>query len=122
VPAAGSSKLLIVQFGLGGGRTPSATQNGVPLTIVEISGPNDRAHHWYGYLANPSSGTFSITWTGDPGNIQLSLMTLKDAAQINPTDVSNLTDITASASSISTSVTTTVRNDLLLDEVTAGGA
>jgi len=69
-------------------------------------------------LANPTSGTFSLTWTGSDGGVQVSVMTLQDVDQTSPIDASNVTFVhpPTHASTISTSVTTTQANDLLLDE------
>jgi len=116
VPSGGSNKMLIVQLALGGGRTPTVTQNGSSVPMTQISGSITRANHWYGYLANPSTGTFSISWTGGASGVQYSVMTLANAAQSSPIDASNVTDLTSSGSTISTSVTTSAPYDLLLDE------
>ena len=115
VPAGGSHKEMIVQVCMGGG-TPSATQNGASVTFTEISGDVERCYHWYGVLANPSSGTFSMNWSN--GGIQYSVMTLANVNQSSPVDVSYLSAVHAPTHStvISTNVTTTVGNDLLLDE------
>jgi hypothetical protein len=115
VPSGGTNKMLVTQFCLGGGRTPTVTQNGVNVPLTQISGSSDRCLHWYGTLANPTSGTFSLTWTGSSGGTSVSVMTLQNVNQSDPIDVSNVTN-TMGAGSISTSVTTTQGNDLLLDE------
>ena len=63
-----------------------------------------------------ASGTFSISWSG--GTVfQYSIFTLQNAAQTNPIDASAVNDLTSSGSSVSTNVTTTQGNDLLLDHV-----
>src|SRR5207248_10096448 len=100
---AGSNKLLVTQFCLGGGRTPTATQNGVNLPLTQINGTIDRCYHWYGTLTNPSSGTFSLNWTGPggAGGIQVSVMTLQNAAQTNPVDASYVTSSVGAFGTIS---------------------
>ena len=119
VPASGANKLLAVIVVANGGPTnaPSATQNGSALTCSKISGSTIRAYHYICYLANPSSGTFSVSWT-TATEFQYSIFTLQNAAQTAPIDVSNVTDLTTTGTSLSTSVTTTQGNDLLLDECT----
>ena len=118
VPAGGTNKLLVVMLALGADKSASlsATQNGAPLTCQKISGPLIRAYHFYCYFAAPTSGTFSISWSG--GSVfQYSIFTLQNAAQSNPIDASTVNDLTSSGSSLSTNVTTTQGNDLLLDHV-----
>jgi hypothetical protein len=89
VPSGGSNKLLVTQFCLGATRTPTATQNGVSVSLTAIGTVGDRCVHWYGTLANPTSGTFSINWTGPggAGALQISVMTLKDADLNSPVTV-----------------------------------
>ena len=122
-PAGGTNKLLVVLIGQNENSDwPSATQNGTALTCAQISGTIDRAYYSYCYLASPPSGTFSISWPSLK-YARFIVMTLKDAAQSSPIDASNVTN--AITSSKSTSVTTSVGNDLLLSiafKETAGGA
>ena len=116
VPTGGGNKLLVVLLAMGSDKSASlaATQNGTALTCQKISGSITRAYHFYCYLASPASGTFSISWSG--GTVfQYSIFTLQNAAQSSPIDVSNVTDLTTTGTSLSTNVTTTQGNDLLLD-------
>src|SRR6266436_8905072 len=114
VPAGGSNKLLLVLVAQNTGTAPtSATQNGVSLPVfTHVPGTVDRANYFYSYLPAPTSGTFTINWSGGT-YADIEIVTLQNAAQINPVDVSNVTN-NASATSKSTSVTTSVGNDLLL--------
>ena len=112
VPAGGSNKLFLVLLTNGNSNTPSATLNGQPLTFIRITGSTNRAYYFVGYLANPTSGTFTMNWS--PGtNADYTLLTVKDAAQTNPIDASNVTTVSP-GTTLSTSVTTTQGNDLLL--------
>ena len=70
----------------------------------------------YCYVANPASGTFSVSWSG--GTVfQYSIFTLQDAAQTNPIDAAAVNYMLSSGSSVSGSVTTTQGNGLILDNV-----
>ena len=124
VPAGGANKLLVVLLAIGADKSSSlaATQNGASLTCRKISGSITRAYHFYCYLASPASGTFSISWSG--GTVfQYSIFTLQNAAQSSPIDVSNVTDLTTTGTTLSTNVTTTQGNDLLLDnDIGTGGS
>ena len=124
VPAGGTNKLLVVLLAMGADKSASlsATQNGASLTCQKISGSITRAYHFYCYLASPASGTFSISWSG--GTVfQYSIFTLQNAAQSFPIDVSNVNDLTTTGTSLSTNVTTTQGNDLLLDnDIGTGGS
>lgn len=117
VPSGGTDKLLVVIVAVNNiNVTPIMSQNGSPLTVIEIPGTANRAKYWVGYLAAPTSGTFSLSY-----DIQMPpynqatfyMMTLQNAAQSNPIDDSAVTNNSATASK-TTSVTTTVANDLLL--------
>ena len=70
------------------------------------------ANHYYAYLQAPTSGTFSMGWSGSTYSDVL-VMTVQNSQQSgSPIDAENLT--CGTASSKSTSVTTTVGNDLLV--------
>jgi hypothetical protein len=118
VPSGGTNKELIVQvcMNAGSGGAPSATQNGASITFTKISGDVERCYHWYGVLPNPTSGAFSISWPS--GSVQYSVMTLANVDQTSPVDVASVSAVHAPthATIISTSITTTAGNDLLLDE------
>ena len=121
VPSGGQNALLIILIALGDGNAtpPAATQNSAPMTCERIAGPTIRAVHFYCYLAAPTSGTFQVSWS-NPAVFQYSVFTLQDAAQTNPIDVSSVSKFdqpSSWTSSISTSVTTTIGNTLLLDNV-----
>jgi hypothetical protein len=112
VPAGGSNKLFLVLLTNGGGTNTSATLNGQSLTFIRINGSSNRSVYFVGYLANPTSGTFTMNWS--PGaNADYTLLTVKDAAQTNPIDASNVTTVDP-GTTLTTSVTTTQGNDLLL--------
>src|SRR3989338_3183393 len=82
-------------------RALAATQNGVPLTCQTISGTADRAYHALCYVASPTSGVFTVGWSGT-STFQYSIFTLQNAAQTSPIDAAYLTSITSSSASIST--------------------
>jgi RHS repeat-associated protein len=111
VPAGGSNKLFLVLLTNGSLTAPTATLNGASLTFVSI-GTANRAIYFVGYLANPTSGTFTMNWSPN-ANSDYTLLTVKDAAQTNPIDVSNVTTVNP-GTTLTTSVTTTQGNDLLL--------
>lgn len=112
VPSGGTSKLLVVLALVSNPNTVSATQNGSALTVSQAPGTANRAYPWIGYLANPSSGTFSLSLSSS-GTVDYVVMTLKDAAQTSPVDVSSVTN-EGNQTSNSTSVTTNIGYDLLL--------
>ena len=66
VPAGGSNKLFLVLLTNGNSNTPSATLNGQSLTFIRINGSANRAYYFVGYLANPTSGTFTMNWSPAP--------------------------------------------------------
>jgi hypothetical protein len=111
VPAGGSNKLFLVLLTNGSLTAPSATLNGSPLTFVSI-GTANRAIYFVGYLADPTSGTFTMNWSPN-ANSDYTLLTVANAAQSNPIDVANVTTINP-GTTLTTSVTTTQGNDLLL--------
>jgi len=91
---------------------PTATLNGSSLTFVRISGSINRAYYFVGYLANPTSGTFTMNWSPN-ANSDYTLLTVANAAQSSPIDTSYVTTVN-SGTNLTTSVTTTQGNDLLL--------
>ena len=112
VPAGGSNKLFLVL--LANGNYQYALRNPQRRTahLRAHHGSVNRAYYFVGYLANPTSGTFTMNWS--PGtNADYTLLTVTDAAQTNPIDASNVTTVNPGTTS-STSVTTTQGNDLLL--------
>jgi hypothetical protein len=113
VPSGGSNKLFVVFVAnFDSSNIPSATLNGQPLTFIRISGSLNRAWYFVGYLANPTSGTFTMNWS--PGtNADYTLLTVKDAAQTSSIDTTNVTTVNP-GTTLTTSVTTTQGNDLLL--------
>jgi Salmonella virulence plasmid 65kDa B protein len=65
VPAGGTNKLLVVEVGANDSAPPSSmTLNGVVLTVKSFgtNGSGQFFGYSYGYLAAPTSGTFTITW------------------------------------------------------------
>jgi len=120
VPSGGQNKLLVVLFA-GNSDPITASQNGSPLSCSRINGVIDRAYHTVCYLAAPTSGTFSISWI-NAGGYQASMFTLQNAAQTSPIDAKYVNDIEASAPSVTTSTTTSVGYDLLIDHVVGSAA
>jgi hypothetical protein len=112
VPAGGTNKLFLVLLTNGNSTAPSATLNGSPITFVRINGSASEAYYFIGYLANPTSGTFTMNWNPST-NSDYSLLTLANAAQTNPIDASAVTTV-APGIVATTSVTTTQGSDLLL--------
>jgi hypothetical protein len=123
VPSNGTNKLLVVVFGSGGDKSSSinATQNGASLTCANFSTPpHNNAYEMYCYLPSPSTGTFSISWSGSNG-YEYSVFTLQDAAQTDPIDVATSGGDAGSVSSNTLTITTNVGNDALLDMTMSGG-
>src|SRR3989344_1678669 len=112
VPSSGTNKVFMFLLAKGCDGAPTATLNSVSLTVGEITGTHDRACYYYGYLPNPTTGTFQINY---PSAQQpyYTIFTLQNAAQSGTVDVSAVTN-NGNQSSKSTSVTTTVGSDLLL--------
>ena len=92
VPAGGSNNLFLVLLTNGNSTAPTATLNGSSLTFVRISGSINRAYYFVGYLANPTSGTFTMNWSPS-ANSDYTLLTVANAAQSSPIDVSNVTTV-----------------------------
>ena len=118
VPSGGSNKVFVLLIAKAGDGAPTATLNGASLTTGEVPGTHDRAAYYYGYLANPSSGTFYLTLPSAQ-NPYYALFTLENAAQASSIDASAVTNNT-SASTKSTSVTTSAAYDLLLSYPNCG--
>ncbi len=119
VPSGGASKLFVAIFATGSQLSaglPSAMLNGQSLTIVTATGTSNRAGWAMGYLTNPTSGQFSVSYTDGSGGYTLNyyVMTLHNAAQTNPVDDYKVTYNGNITSSQTTNVTTTVGKDLLL--------
>lgn len=109
VPA-GSNLVEIFLLAIGGNVSASltATQNGGSFTDTHI-GCLSRACYDYGYIVGPSSGTFSMTWTGN-NSAELTVVTFQSAAQSTPIDTSN-----SASGAASVNLTTNVGNDALID-------
>ncbi len=122
VPGGGSNKLLVFMMAIAAGvSSVSGTWNGSEtLTIGTIYGGAVK-NMLYGYVANPTAGshTFALSWTGS-GAASIYVVTLQDAAQASPIDANNAGGV--NATSITTSVTTSVGNDLLLDMMGSNSA
>ena len=116
VPGNGGNRLLVALFAFNPDPSSSLAvkQNGTALSCTKITGVFTYANHYYCYLANPTSGIFSAKWSGSE-SYTYTVMTLQNAAQSSPIDASYVTSNTGSFASLSTSVTTTQGNDLLLD-------
>jgi len=98
VPAGGSNRLFVLLLAANNTNTPTATLNGVSLSVSPISGTAGRMYYYVGYLAAPSSGTFQVNFSAST-YARYALFTLKDAAQTSPIDASAVTNaITTSKS------------------------
>jgi RHS repeat-associated protein len=115
VPAGGANKLLVVEILSNGAFNPSSiTLNGVAATIG-VHGTDGSGQHFlytYGYLAAPTSGTFSLSFPAAQ-TFDYVVFTVQNAAQTNPIDASYHTG-NGSATSVTTSTSTANSNDLLL--------
>ncbi len=127
VPTGGSNRLFVAIFAQGGNPSteglPTASLNGQSLTMAVIPGSFSRAGYSVGYLANPTSGTFTVAYTDRFGGhlVDYIVMTLDNASQTNPVDASAVSNSSVTSSK-TTSVTTTVGNDLLLSMSFYGGS
>ena len=79
---------------------------------MRINGSSNEAWYFIGYLANPTSGTFTMNWNPST-EADYTLLTVANAAQVNPIDATAVTTVGPGTVS-TTSVTTTQGNDLLL--------
>lgn len=112
VPAGGANKLFCVFIGIGsGGVTPTATLNGVSISLTMVDATANQLYCFFGYLAAPSTGTLSITTDGTT-NITSVPFTLQDAAQASPIDISGATH--NNSTTLTTTVTTTQADDAIL--------
>ena len=91
VPAGGSNKLFLVLLTNGNSTAPTATLNGASLTFVRINGTANEAYYFVGYLANPTSGTFTMNWSPST-NSDYTLLTVANAAQTSPIDATQRHD------------------------------
>lgn len=122
VPAGGSNKMLVAMVTVSAGafntNVTTLTQNGVSFisNFVEDDGANLAGQLVY-YLAAPASGTFQMNWTGN-NNLIVTVFTIQDCVQTSPIDAHG----TASNSSttITTTVSSNVGNDLLLANAVHG--
>ena len=120
VPSGGQNKMLVVLWTQNNSTDPTALSlNGTSFTSsitrhTESCSPG-MANHYFAYLADPTSGTFNMTWSGTTYS-NVTVFTVQNARELNPIDVENLT--CGTASSKSTSVTTTTGYDLLLSYTT----
>ena len=117
VPSGGSNKTLVVWlfYGAGRDRTFTTSQNGSPITMNLLSGApySNQSDFYYGTLANPTSGTFSIGWTGGATYYLAVVFTLQDVDMSNPIDATAWHNFSA-ATSDALDVTTNTDNALLL--------
>ena len=117
VPSGGSNKTLVVWlfYGAGRDRTFTTSQNGSPITMNLLSGDpySNQSDFYYGTLANPTSGTFSISWTGGATYYLAVVFTLQDADISNPIDATVWHNFSA-ATSDALNITTNTDNALLL--------
>jgi Salmonella virulence plasmid 65kDa B protein len=91
---------------------PTATQNGVQLSVfVKIQGSSDRCAWYYAYLANPQSGLFQLNFAS-PSAGDYMLLTLQGTEQVVPDDISAVANGITTA--VTTAITTSASNDLLL--------
>ncbi len=121
VPAGGSNKLLVFQMGVSAGISGiTGSQNGVNMDFISSPFSGNIKNMIYGYLKAPTTGTFTLTWTGD-GALNLYTVTLKDAAQTSPIDTSG-TNTAAPGASVTTTLATNVGNDLLMEQTCTNAA
>ena len=119
VPSGGSNKMMVVIIaGPPCHEIMSATQNGQPLTLVPVTGTYNRANYCIAYRPTPQSGQFEMDFdiSDHLAGVNYLLMTIQNADQTNPVDAVNVVTNSNLTSSQSTSVTTTVGNDLLLSK------
>jgi RHS repeat-associated protein len=120
VPSGGSNKLLVLLIsGSADIKTGyAATLNGVSLSpLTKIStGSGTIGLSYYAYLANPTSGTFNISWSNMHG-AEFALVTLQDANVSSPVDVTASKETDSSTSTVVSNITTTADNDLLLGQI-----
>jgi hypothetical protein len=115
VPQGGANTLLVALLSFGSPISNlTATQSGASLTCQPFTGSHTRAYSYYCYVPGPTSGTLSVNWTGSAW-FEYSVFTVQNAAQANPIDAAAVNDLTTSGSSLSTSITASQNNDLLVD-------
>lgn len=114
-----SGAVLIVGASIGNQNqtVTGVTYNGVALTKIVEKGGGDACYASLWYLANPASGanTITVTYSANPsphgvGGIGLSLTGVSSSV----VGVSGSTDVSPAAASISTSVTTTAANSMVV--------
>ncbi|WP_271591092.1 hypothetical protein, partial [Bradyrhizobium sp. CCBAU 65884] len=115
--------MLMVIISMGGGFTPTATQNGASVTFTsnwssscpQNGGATSPSVEWFGYLTNPTSGTFSLNKGGLTG-AEYAVFTVNSALTTgNPIDAFNCANHGNTSNLISVSTTTPTANDLLID-------
>jgi RHS repeat-associated protein len=105
---------MIVLLGRGSPGVPTVTQNGASATCAELDGGSVQENYlYYCYLAAPTTGTFSLTMNSSNQFFYV-VMTLKDAAQTTPIDAITYAGYGSTHSSMTSSTSTSVGNDLLL--------
>src|SRR5215831_13941526 len=117
VPDGGSNKVFMVLMDRGGTAAATGTLNGVPLSaFTPINSGAVEGFSSYAYLANPPAGTstFALTTHSSGDGITYHVLTLQNAAQSNPIDGTPWEVYSTTHTSMSTSTTTTVGNDILL--------
>lgn len=119
VPSSGVNKLevLIIGDATGGLTLSSATQNGVSMKVHNYNSncavANQVLLQHYAVLANPTTGTLTITMSGS-GNWGGYVVTLQDAAPNDPVDAFGCAGSVATKNYALTSTTTISGNDILL--------
>ena len=115
VPAGGTNKLLACFIQDAYNAVSSVSQNGTSMTVAPVPGSTAiQAYTHFAYLANPTSGTLSVTFS-TPDYASVWCVTLQDAAQTNPIDAQWRGGSTP-VSSFTTSTTTSIGNDILLTQ------
>lgn len=122
VPAGGSNKVFILMLDLANSYAGLAVSlNGVTVTMTKAIGTGHFSDQYIGMLAAPTSGTLSVHTTSNLLG-GFFWFTVQDAAQVSTPDDMQITASGAAATTVSTNVTTSVGNDLLLSYVGAQGA
>lgn len=125
IPSGSNQVLVYFMSGdvAGASGVSAVTQNGASTTAVDnrVSGKCDgtfASKEQYGYLVAPTTGNFVIT-KGSGGGLDFAYFTVNNAAQVNPIDIANCNG-NNNAGTISTSLTPSTANTLLLDWGTSG--
>jgi RHS repeat-associated protein len=120
VPNGGNNKVLMLWLAGYSGTNYSATQNGSPIAITRVQNGN-AASEMYGYLVNPSSGTFNVS-SNIAGGVDYYVYTVSGADQTNPIDAVGTSTKNGTYSFSVATTTTKTANDLVLDFALSGAS